>query len=135
MASGLSHSPPQLQGHQSATCQQQGEPRQPPVDGQGGQQRHRQQNAEAKRQVQGCKGQRLLATHAGQQGQQGAATGEKGDELETIGNIVSHLFATCMHDVSPSVDGSSVREGRLQRQRDNSIALNEQFLITRYGGL
>jgi hypothetical protein len=40
-----------------------------------------------------------------------------------------------MHDVSPSVDGSSVREGRLQRQRDNSIALNEQFLITRYGGL
>ncbi|VXA82702.1 hypothetical protein AERO8C_140155 [Aeromonas veronii] len=40
-----------------------------------------------------------------------------------------------MHDVSPSVDGSSVREGRSQRQRDNSIALNEQFLITRYGGL
>jgi hypothetical protein len=36
-------------------------------------------------------------------GPKGAATGEKGDEFESVGDVVRHLFAAYVHTVSPLV--------------------------------
>ena len=53
-----------------------------------------QQQGETEGQVEGGEGQGLLAVHAGQQGQQGTATGQEGDEFESVGYVISQLFAT-----------------------------------------
>jgi len=53
-----------------------------------------QQQGEPEGQVEGGEGQGLLAVHTGQQGQQGTATGQEGDEFESVGYVISKLFAT-----------------------------------------